>query len=63
MNDCFPQNRVPVKVLDYKPTPIECFNGAWALYDVTVEMPSGRILDGSMQGDTRMWAFETFEES
>lgn len=52
-----------VKVLDYQPVPIDNIKGSWCLYDVVVEMSDGTTKEGSMQGDTHMWAFETFEAS
>lgn len=50
-----------MKLIDYKPSPIDTYKGNWCLYEVTVEMPNGDIKTGSMQGDTHNWAFETFE--
>jgi hypothetical protein len=49
-------------VVDYKPSPVDCIKANWCVYEVTVRMPDGSEKHGTMQGDTHMWAYETFEE-
>lgn len=50
-----------VAVTDYDPSPIESLKGAWGIYRVEVLFTNGGTAVGSMQGDTHLWAFETFE--
>lgn len=51
-----------IRVLDYDPSPVQNFGKPyWNEYSVTVECDDGITREGFMQGDTHMWAFETFE--
>jgi hypothetical protein len=52
------------KVIDYIPSSFEDLGDGnrWGVYKVTVEMDDGSEKEGFMQGDTHMWAFETFEK-
>jgi hypothetical protein len=50
-----------MQVIDYKPSPVDCLKGNWCVYEVTVRMEDGTERTGTMQGDTHMWAEETFE--
>jgi hypothetical protein len=50
------------RVIDYQPSPVQTFGKAnWAEYEVEVEFEDGSTAKGFLQGDTHMWAFETFE--
>ena len=52
----------PLEVTDYENRPIDTYKHNWALYHVWMKMSDGTTKEGSCEGDTHMWALETFEE-
>ena len=50
-----------VKVIDYDPNSFESLGkGNWGEYLITIETNDGQTLTGTCQGDTHLWALETF---
>ena len=53
---------MPVKVVDYEPAPVDSLRANWSVYSCVVEFADGSTKAGTIQGDTHIWAMETFEE-